>query len=103
MHEFKIIIIQMEVDHNYSFEHLQELAKQKNITYVLKRDGEKQFIDIEKIAERLKNLAFGLQHININLIMWKVIQGMYEGKPLIKFQEQLQSNQIIWRQKHVLI
>ncbi|CAD8048764.1 unnamed protein product [Paramecium primaurelia] len=69
----------MDQDHDYSFEHLQELAKQKNISYVLKRDGGKQNIDIQKIAERLQNLASNLQHININLIMWKVIQGMYEG------------------------
>ncbi|CAD8060706.1 unnamed protein product [Paramecium sonneborni] len=69
----------MDLDHDYSFEHLQELAKQKNISYVLKRDGGKQYIDIQKIAERLQNLAQNLQHININLIMWKVIQGMYEG------------------------
>ncbi|CAK82288.1 unnamed protein product (macronuclear) [Paramecium tetraurelia] len=69
----------MDQDPDYSFEHLQELAKQKNISYVLKRDGGKQNIDIQKIAERLQNLASNLQHININLIMWKVIQGMYEG------------------------
>lgn len=61
----------METD--YSFEHLDQLAKQKNITYVIKRDGERQEINIEKIAERLRNLAYGLPQVNINLIMWKVI------------------------------
>ncbi len=38
------------------------------------------------ILERLEKLAFGLDrnYININLVMWKVVQGMYEGKNLIK-------------------
>lgn len=33
------------------------------------------------ILERLEKLAFGLDmnYININLVMWKVVQGMYEG------------------------
>ncbi|KAM3129332.1 ribonucleotide-diphosphate reductase subunit rnr1 [Paramecium bursaria] len=68
----------------YSFTHLMDLIKAKNITFIYKRDGQKQSIDLEKISDRLKNLAFNLNHININLIIWKVVQGMYEGKILFQ-------------------
>ena len=57
----------------YSFAHLMDLIKAKNITFIYKRDGQKQSIDLEKISDRLKNLAFNLNHININLIIWKVV------------------------------
>lgn len=60
-------------------EHLNELIVSKGITHILKRDGGRQSIDLEKIAERLKGLAFNLTHININMIIWKVVLGMYEG------------------------
>lgn len=74
---------------NYSMEALVELVVHKKITHILKRDGEKQEIDLVHIKKRLENLSFGLDmnFININLIMWKVVQGMYEAIPTTKLDE----------------
>ena len=74
------------INETYSMESLVELVAHKKITHILKRDGEKQDIDLGHIRKRLENLSFGLDmnFININLIMWKVVQGMFEGIPTTK-------------------
>lgn len=62
----------------------------KNITpepskthYVTKRNGEIQPINIKEITNRLEKLAFGLDRnfVNIDAIVQKVIQGMYDKVP----------------------
>lgn len=60
---------------------LEELLKQKGITHVINRNGEKQELHLDRIKERIERLAFGLDKnfINIDLIIQKVIQGMYDG------------------------
>ena len=51
------------------------------IKYVVKRNGERQAIDIAQITDRLNKLAFDLErkYVNVDLIVGKVIQGMYDG------------------------
>ena len=55
------------------------LVKEKKIGYILKRNGQRQPIDIQKIYIRLQGLAKGLDHAHINIhhVVRKVIEGMY--------------------------
>jgi hypothetical protein len=57
----------------YSMEALNELVERKKITYILKRDGSHQSIDLVQVMKRLEGLSFGLEYLNINLITWKVV------------------------------
>lgn len=57
----------------YSMEALNALIERKKITHILKRDGTHQSIDLVQVQKRLESLCFGLEYINTNLIMWKVV------------------------------
>lgn len=48
------------------------LAEEKNIIRVKKRNGEFERFDIKKITKRLKNLSNGLENINFDYIMTQV-------------------------------
>ena len=53
------------------------------IHYVTKRNGEIHPINLEEIKARLEKLSFGLDrnYVNIDAIVQKVIQGMYDKVP----------------------
>lgn len=50
--------------------------------YVTKRDGSKQEIVPDKVKERVAALAEGLEtdHIDLDVIVGKVMAGVYDGK-----------------------
>ena len=62
-------------------EQLKTLLIEKQIFYVIVRSGKKKPLDLEQIRKRIDSLAYGLDRnfVNINLIVHKVIQGMFEG------------------------
>lgn len=70
----------------HSMTELYEMVKRKKITHILKRDGTPQSIELEHILKRLESLSFGLDmnFLNLNLVMAKVVSGMYEGIPTSK-------------------
>lgn len=48
-------------------------------TFVLKRDGRKQAVDISKIQQRIVRLAAGLDHVEALEIVQKVVEGLMPG------------------------
>jgi hypothetical protein len=50
--------------------------------YVVKRDGTKQTLDLQKIKNRFINKAYGLNltYINFDVLLKKVSDGIYTGK-----------------------
>lgn len=67
--------------HILTLSELDELVKKKGVTHVLNRHGEKMDLCLIRIKERIEKLAFGLDRafVNIDLIIQKVVTGMYEG------------------------
>lgn len=67
--------------HILTLSELDELVKKKGVTHVLNRHGEKMNLCLIRIKERIEKLAFGLDRtfVNIDLIIQKVVSGMYEG------------------------
>jgi len=57
--------------HILSIQELEALVKQKGITHVLNRHGEKLDLNLVRIKERIEKLAFGLDKsfVNIDLII----------------------------------
>ena len=64
-----------------SMEDLYKILEHRKVTNVTIRSGKRQKLRLEAIYERIDKLAFGLDrnYVNINLIVQKVIQGMYDG------------------------
>lgn len=54
--------------------------KQK-LYHVTTRKGQREPLDIEIVRRRLEDLSFGLnlQYVNLDLIVSKVQQGVYDG------------------------
>jgi hypothetical protein len=67
--------------HILSIHELEALVKSKGITHVINRKNEQMNLDLVRIKERIEKLAFGLDSsfVNIDLIIQKVVAGMYEG------------------------
>ena len=64
-----------------SLEELYKILEIRKVSNVTIRNGKRQKLRLEAIYERIDKLAFGLDrnYVNINLIVQKVIQGMYDG------------------------
>jgi transcriptional regulator NrdR family protein len=52
-----------------------------DVKYVIKRDGSRQPVDLEKIRARFSNKIDGLNmnYINLDIIVQKVANGIYPG------------------------
>lgn len=52
------------------------------VKYVVKRDGTRQPVNLEKVRARFVNKASGLNldYINFEVIVQKVASGIYQGK-----------------------
>jgi hypothetical protein len=63
----------------------EEVAQQPSVKYVIKRDGTRQILNIEKIRSRFVNKGAGLnaKFINYDVIVHKVTEGIYQGKFLL--------------------
>ncbi|EWS74832.1 ribonucleoside-diphosphate reductase, alpha subunit (macronuclear) [Tetrahymena thermophila SB210] len=73
--------IKMSDHHILNIEELTELAKSKGIHHIINRKNEKMNLDLIRIKERLEALTFNLDRnfVNMDLIIQKVVNGMYDG------------------------
>ena len=57
------------------------------VKYVVKRDGSRQPVNLDKIRARFVNKGQGLNldYINFDVIVGKVASGIYQGKIIIPF------------------
>uniref|UniRef100_A0A6C0LRD6 ribonucleoside-diphosphate reductase n=1 Tax=viral metagenome TaxID=1070528 RepID=A0A6C0LRD6_9ZZZZ len=46
---------------------------------VIKRNGTSESVQLDKIMKRLKNLSYGLDHVDPAVVSIKVVQGLYDG------------------------
>ena len=54
---------------------------------VIKRNGSKESVELDKIMVRLKNLSYGLDHVDPAVVAIKVVQGLYNGVTTVKLDE----------------
>ena len=47
--------------------------------YVVKRDGQKQYVEFDQITERINSLCYGLENVVAVKITQKVVQGVFSG------------------------
>lgn len=47
--------------------------------FIIKRDGSKEQVKLDKVSKRITNLSKDLKHVDAILIAQKVIQGLYDG------------------------
>lgn len=65
------------------------ISKERMLSKVVKRSGRSEQVDVLKIEERISRLLFGLntEHIKIQFVVQKVIQGMYDGITTVELDE----------------
>lgn len=73
----------MDAFYSRTFEDIETVKKFSKAKKCVKRDGSIENIDVEIIKERLESLTFNLQKefINVNVIVYRVVQGLYENIP----------------------
>lgn len=47
--------------------------------FIVKRDGSKEAVKLEKVSKRISNASKDLKHVDAILIAQKVVQGLYDG------------------------
>lgn len=59
-----------------------EPTTEDTVKYVIKRDGKRQPVNVDKIRARFSNKVYGLNmdYINLEIIVQKVVSGIYQGK-----------------------
>ena len=67
---------------NFQMQASAEQPVEPVVKYVLKRDGKRQPLNLEKIRSRFVNKGTGLNlsYINFDVIVQKVAEGIYQGK-----------------------
>lgn len=71
----------MDAFYSRTFEDLEHVKKFSKAKSCLKRDGSSELVDVNVIKKRLESLFFDMdkQFININVIVYRVVQGLYEN------------------------
>ena len=73
----------MDEFYSRTFEDIESVKKYSKAKNCIKRDGTPTPIDVTKIKARLESLLLDLdpKFINMNVIVYRVVQGLYENIP----------------------
>ena len=73
----------MDEFYSRTFEDIESVKKYSKAQTCIKRDGSKVALDVNKIKARLESLLLDLdpKFINMNVIVYRVVQGLYENIP----------------------